>query len=153
MSIQENLQALGLELPHVVAPVGSYIPWTVAGDLIFTSGQLPVRGGVMVATGQVPTSTSLELAHEAARQAAINALAILAAAAGSLDKIKRIVRLNVFVNSAPGFIEQAKVANGASELLTQVLGEAGKHSRCAIGAAELPLNASVELDIIAEISR
>jgi enamine deaminase RidA (YjgF/YER057c/UK114 family) len=123
-----------------------------AGNLVFTAGQLPGREGKLVATGKVPTDVSLEAAQKAAQVAVLNALAAVVGVAGSLDCVRRIVRLNCFVNSAAGFTDQAKVANGASELLTAIFGEAGKHSRCAIGAAELPLNAPLELDLVVEIA-
>lgn len=151
MSIQEKLKALGLELPPVAAPAGAYVPAVVAGNLVFSAGQLPIKSGTLIATGKVPEGVPLEKAQACARQATLNALAAIAAAAGGLDHIARIVRLNVFVNSSAGFIEQAKVANGASDLLLQLFGDAGKHARCATGAAELPLNAPVELDIVAEL--
>lgn len=151
MSIQERLKQLDLELPPAPKPVGNYVPAVRTGRLIFTSGQLPMREGVLIEHGLVPGEVPLEKAAAAARQAALNALAILSAEAGGLDNIVRIVRLNVFVASSHGFIEQAVVANGASELLVQVFGDAGKHTRCAVGVAELPLGAPVELDIIAEM--
>ncbi len=150
MTPSEQLAKLGLELPKIAAPVGSYVPAVATGSLIYTSGQLPLKDGTLLATGKVPTEVSLEHAQAAAKQAALNALAAAAGAAGGLDRIARILRVNVFVNSGPKFIEQAKVANGASELFTAVFGDAGRHTRCAIGAAELPLNATVELDIICE---
>jgi enamine deaminase RidA (YjgF/YER057c/UK114 family) len=131
--------------------VGNYVRAVRAGRLIFTSGQLPLREGALLATGLVGEDVPLVVAVAAARQAALNALAVLDAEAGGLDNIARIVRLNVFVASARGFVDQAAVANGASELLVQVLGEAGRHTRCAIGAAQLPLNAPVELDVVAEL--
>ena len=151
MTILEKIRELGLELPAIAAPVGAYVPAIRTGNLIFTSGQLPLKGGTLMSLGKVPSQVPLEAAQQAARQAALNALAAAATLAGSPDKITRIVRLNVFVNSAPGFHEQAKVANGASDLLLQIFGDAGKHTRCAIGAAELPLNAPVELDLVVEV--
>jgi len=151
MTPLEKIKALGLELPPAAAPLGAYVPSVRTGNLVFTSGQLPIKGGTLIATGKVPENVPLETAQQCARQAALNALAAAAAAAGSLDKIVRIVRLNVFVNSSPHFCDQAKVANGASELLVQVFGDAGRHTRCAIGAAELPLNAPVELDLVVEV--
>ena len=150
MTTLEKLRELGLELPPVAAPVGAYVPAVRAGKLIFTAGQLPTREGKLLAEGKVPTDVPLEAASEAARQACLNALAAAAAEAGNLDAVARVVRLNVFVNSAPGFTDQAKVANGASELLGRLFGDAGRHSRCAVGVAELPLNAPIELDLIVE---
>jgi enamine deaminase RidA (YjgF/YER057c/UK114 family) len=122
-----------------------------AGQVIYTSGQLPTVAGKLTAAGKVPADVSLEAAQAAARQAALNALAAVRSQIGSLDQVQRIVRLNVLVNSSPGFTGQAKVADGASELLLSIFGDAGRHTRCAIGAAELPLNAPVELDLIVEV--
>jgi len=121
-----------------------------SGRLVFTAGQLPSKDGKLIATGKVPTEVPLEQAQAAARQAALNALAAAKSLLGSLDKVARVVRVNVFVNSAEGFSDQPKVANGASELLTEIFGDRGRHTRCAVGAAELPLNAPVELDMVLE---
>ena len=151
MTAEQQLKSLGLELPGPPVPVGAYAPAVRAGNLVFTAGQLPLKDGKLTAAGKVPTDMSIEAAQGAARQAAVNALAAVRSLLGTLDAVARVVRLNVFVNSAAGFTEQAKVANGASELLGQVFGEAGKHTRCAIGAAELPLNSPVELDLIVEV--
>jgi enamine deaminase RidA (YjgF/YER057c/UK114 family) len=120
------------------------------GALVFTAGQLPLAGGHLTATGKVPTDVPLEAAQAAARAACLNALSAIRAVAGSLDAVSRVVRLNVFVNSAEGFTDQAKVANGASELLVEVFGDAGRHTRITVGAAELPLGAPVELDLMVE---
>jgi enamine deaminase RidA (YjgF/YER057c/UK114 family) len=125
----------------------------VAGDLVFTSGQLPMKEGKLTATGKVGLDLPIEQAAEAARVAVLNALAQAAAAAGGLGNIVRIVRLGVFVNSADGFTEQPKVANGASELLAAILGEAGRHARSAVGVNELPLNAAVEIEMTAQIRK
>ncbi len=153
MTIEARLAELNIVLPPAPAPVGAYVPAVRAGAMVYTSGQIPFRDGQLIAAGKVPTEVSLEAAAAAARQAALNALAVLNAEIGGLDNIARIVRVNVFVASTPGFTDQAKVANGASELLADVFGDAGRHTRCAIGAAELPLNATVELDIIAEVKQ
>jgi len=150
---EQTIRQLGLEVPPPAAPVGAYVPAVRAGNLVYTSGQLPMSGGKLLATGKVPADVSLEDARAAARQAALNALAAVRGLLGTLDSVARVVRVNVFVNSAPGFTEQAKVANGASELLQAIFGDAGRHTRCAIGAAELPLNAPVELDLILEVRR
>ena len=150
MSIRQKLNDLGIDLPEAPRPVGAYVPAVRTGDLIFTAGQLPLAGGKLTAAGKVPANVSLDEARAAARQAALNALAAVAALAGSLDAVMRIVRVNVFVNSAPGFTDQALVANGASDLLADIFGPAGQHTRCATGAAELPLNAPVELDMIVQ---
>ena len=151
MSIEERLRTLSIELPPAPKPVGAYVPALRSGNLVFTSGQLPVKAGQMLALGKVPAAVSLEHAQQAARQAALNALAAIQSVVGSLDAVQRVVRVNVFVNSSAGFIEQAKVANGASELLVAIFGDAGRHTRCAIGAAELPLNAAVEVDLVVEV--
>lgn len=153
MSAEKKLKELGIELPEAAKPVGAYIPTVRTGNLVLTSGQLPMAGGELLSTGKVPSDVSLEAAQTAARAAVLNALSAVRAEVGSLDAITRIVRANVFVNSAAGFTDQAKVANGASELLVEVFGEAGRHTRCALGAAELPLNAPVELDLIVECGR
>lgn len=152
MSPEKKLTELGLELPPAAAPVGAYVPAVRSGNLVFTAGQLPMVAGELTASGEVPGDVSLEDAQVAARQAALNALAAVAGLVGSIDCITRIVRVNVFVNSSAGFTDQAKVANGASEMLAEVFGEAGRHTRCAIGAAELPLDAAVELDMVVEVA-
>jgi len=152
MSIQARLTELGIDLPAPPKPVGAYVPTVRTGALIFTAGQLPGKDGTLIATGKVPTDVSLEAAQAGARQAALNALAAVAAEVGSLDAVTRVVRVNCFVNSSPGFTDQAKVANGASNVLKDIFGDAGLHTRCAIGAAELPLNAAVELDLIVEVA-
>ena len=150
MSWEQRLRQLGIQLSPAARPVGSYVPASRVGKLVFTSGQLPIKDGELLARGKVPTDVPLGEAKAAARQAALNALAAVRDAVGSLNGLARIVRVNVFVNSAPGFTDQAQVANGASELLVEIFGEAGRHCRCAIGAAELPMNAPVELDLVAE---
>lgn len=151
MSIEQRLRELNLTLPAAPAPVGAYVPAVRTSNLIFTSGQLPLRDGQLTAIGKVPNEVPLDSAQCAAHQAVLNALAAVKALVGSLDAVTRVVRLNVFVNSAVGFTDQAKVANGASQLLVELFGEAGRHTRCAIGAAELPLNAPVELDLVVEV--
>ena len=152
MTPEQKLQSLGIELPPTASPVGAYVPAVQTGNLVFTAGQLPLKDGSLTAAGKVPADVSLEDAQLAARQALLNALSALRAEVGSLDNVSRIVRLNVLVNSTAGFTDQAKVANGASDLLLEVFGDAGRHTRTAVGAAELPLNAPVELDITAEVS-
>jgi enamine deaminase RidA (YjgF/YER057c/UK114 family) len=152
MSIEKKLSELGISLPPAAMPVGAYVAAVRTGDLIFTAGQLPLRDGELIAAGKVPADIDIESGQAAARQAALNALAALKAEVGSLDAVVRIVRVNCFVNSSAGFTDQAKIANGASEVLRDIFGDAGVHTRCAIGAAELPLNAPVELDLIVEVS-
>ena len=151
MSREEQLRALGLELPPAPKPVGAYLPAVRTGNLLFVSGQLPLKDGKLMATGHVGREVTLEQAQACARQAALNALAVVAAEIGGLEKVSRIVRLTGHVASAPGFTDQAKVLNAASELLTQVFGDAGLHSRVALGPAELPLGAPVELEMIVEV--
>ena len=152
MNPEKKLQQLGIELPPAAEPVGAYVPTVRTGQLVFTAGQIPTLAGQLVAAGKVPFDVSVEKAQAAARQACLNALAAVRAETGSLAAVTRIVRLNVFVNSSKGFVDQARVANGASDLLLEVFGPAGRHTRCAIGAAELPLDAPVELDLIVEVS-
>jgi len=152
MNPEKKLTELGLELPPAAAPVGAYVPAVRSGNLVFTAGQLPMVDGELTAVGKVPATVPLDTAQAAARQAALNALAAISGLVGSIDCITRIVRVNVFVNSSAGFTDQAKVANGASEMLAEVFGEAGRHTRCAIGAAELPLDAAVELDMVVEVA-
>lgn len=152
MTPEEKLQSLGLALPPAPKPVGAYVPFVRTGNLIFISGQLPSREGRVQHTGKVPTDTSLGDAGQAAKLAVLNALAITADAANGLSNIARVVRLGAFVNSAPGFTDQAKVANEASNLLVEVLGDKGRHARAAVGVNELPLNAAVELEMLVEIA-
>ena len=152
MTPEQKLQSLGIELPPAASPVGAYVPSVRTGNLVLTAGQLPLKDGALTAAGKVPADVSLQDAQLAARQALLNALAALRAEVGSLDNVSRVVRLNVLVNSTAGFTDQAKVANSASDLLLELFGDAGRHTRTAVGAAELPLNAPVELDITAEVS-
>ena len=151
MSVETILSELGIVLPPAAKPVGAYVAAVRTGNLVFTAGQLPLKDGELIAAGKVPADVSIGLGKAAAPQAALHALAALKAEIGSLDAVVRIVRVNCFVNSSPGFTDQAKVANGASEVLRDIFGDAGVHTRCAIGAAELPLNAPVELDLIGEV--
>ncbi len=147
----ERLAALGLTLPPVAAPVAAYVPAVRTGTYVYTSGQLPTVDGKLPAVGKVGAEVSAQDAAGMARTCALNALAAAASAAGGLEAIRRIVKVTGFVASAPGFGGQAQVINGASELLIEVFGEDGKHSRSAVGVAELPLNAPVEVELIAEV--
>ena len=147
----ERLAALGLTLPPVTAPVAAYVPALRTGSYIYVSGQVPVADGKVAATGKVGAEVSAEDAAGMARTCALNALAAAASAAGGLEAIRRIVKVTGFVASAPGFNGQPQVINGASELLIEVFGEEGKHARSAVGVAELPLNAPVEVELIAEV--
>jgi enamine deaminase RidA (YjgF/YER057c/UK114 family) len=146
-----RLAELGLTLPSVVAPAGSYVPAVRTGQFVYTAGQLPVVDGKLPATGKVGAEVSPSDAAAMARTCALNALAAAAAAAGGLDQIARIVKVVGFVASAPGFNAQPQVINGASDLLVEVFGEDGRHARSAVGVAELPLNAPVEVELIAEV--
>ena len=147
----ERLAALGLTLPPVAAPVAAYVPAVRTGRYVYTSGQLPTVDGKLPAVGKVGDEVSAQDAAGMARTCGLNALAAAASAAGGLEAIRRIVKVTGFVASAPGFGGQPQVINGASELLIEVFGEDGKHSRSAIGVAELPLNAPVEVELIAEV--
>src|ERR671914_1891344 len=148
---EARLKELGLELPAVPEPAGAYVPATRAGNLIFTAGQLPLEAGELLTTGKVGDAVSEEEAYRAARLCALNALAAAATEAGGLDRIHRVVKVTGFVASAPGFNAQPQVLNGASDLIGQVFGEAGLHARSAVGVAELPLDAPVEVEIVAEL--
>ena len=147
----DRLAALGLTLPPVVPPVAAYVPAVRTGSYVYVSGQLPTVDGKLPAVGKVGGAVTAEDAAGMARTCALNALAAAAAAAGGLEGIRRIVKVTGFVASAPGFTGQPQVINGASELLIEVFGEDGKHARSAVGVAELPLNAPVEVELIAEV--
>lgn len=151
MSPEGKLAELGLELPSPPQPAGAYTRAVRTGHLIFVAGQLPTADGAIQFSGKVGKDLSVEEGYQAARLCALNALSVLKAESGSLDDIARIVRLGGFVCSADGFSGQAQVVNGASELFGEVLGEKGIHARLAIGVAELPLGAAVELEVIAEM--
>ncbi len=146
-----KLEALGIHLPEPAKPVAAYIPTVRAGNLLYVSGQIPLRDGTLVASGSVPTQVTPELAKQCARQCAINGLAAANAALGSIDRIKRVVRLGVWVTSERGFHGQPGVANGASELMVEVFGEAGRHVRAAVGSIDLPLGAPVEVEFLFEV--
>ena len=148
---EERLAELGLTVPEVVPPVAAYQPTARTGNLVFTSGQLPMRDGAPMATGKLGDGVSDELGYECARQCALNAIAAVKAEIGELSQVKRVVKAVVFVASAPGFSAQPQVANGASELLGAAFGEAGKHARSAVGVAALPLDVPVEVEIIVEV--
>ena len=148
---EERLAELGLTLPEVVPPLAAYQPTARSGNLVFTAGQLPARDGAMLATGKLGAEVSEEQGYECARQCALNALAAVAAEVGGLDAVKRVVKAVVFVASTPDFTAQPKVANGASELLGEVFGDAGKHARSAVGVASLPLDVPVEVELVVEV--
>lgn len=146
-SIEQRLSDLNITLPPAPQPAGSYVPCVQHGDVIYVSGQLPLQNGKLTSTGKVGTDVTIEQAQEAARICTLNGLAILKAQLGDLDRIRQVLRLEVFVNSSPGFTTQPQVANGASDLLVEIFGESGKHCRQAVGVAELPLDAGVELSL------
>jgi enamine deaminase RidA (YjgF/YER057c/UK114 family) len=148
MGIAERLAELGLSVPAVAAPVAAYVPASRAGDLVFTAGQLPFVEGALSVTGKVGADVTLEQAAEQARIAALNAIAALGSVI-DLDELEEVVKVTVFVASAPDFIGQPAVANGASELLGQAFG--GTHARSAVGVAVLPLDAPVEVEIVARV--
>ncbi|MDE1826973.1 MAG: RidA family protein [Thaumarchaeota archaeon] len=150
--IEEKLALLNISLPTPPKPAGSYIPVVRTGNLVFVSGQIPVKDGKVEFQGKVPTNVPIEVAQQAAKLCIINVLAQLKAEIGTLDKISRIVRVSGFVNSAQDFVEQSKIINTASDLLFEIFGEKGKHSRIAVGVASLPLNSTVEIDLVAEVS-
>ena len=150
--IEDKLRELSIELPTPPSPAGSYIPVVTTGNLAFVSGQIPMREGKVVFEGKVPEQQSLESARDAAKICIINGLAQLKANLGSLDKIRKFVRISGFVNSSPNFTEQPKVINAASDLLVEIFGEMAKHSRIAVGVASLPLNSTVEIDMVVEFS-
>ncbi|MFC7431215.1 MULTISPECIES: RidA family protein [unclassified Agrococcus] len=152
MSVADRLAELGLALPAVAAPVAAYVPAVVSGSHVFTSGQLPFVDGALPATGKVGADVSPEDARGYAATCILNALAAVEAQIGSLDRVTRIVKVTGFVASAPGFTGQPGVVNGASELLGELLGDAGVHARSAVGVAELPLGAPVEIELIAEFA-
>ncbi|TDT29865.1 RidA family protein [Naumannella halotolerans] len=148
----QRLAELGLELPPVVAPVAAYIPSTTSGKLVFTSGQLPMVDGALPVAGKLGAELDVETGYAQARVCGLNALAALAAAAGGLDAVERIVKVTIFVASAPDFTDHPKVGNGASELFGEVFGENGRHARSAVGVAALPLNAPVEVEVIGQLA-
>jgi enamine deaminase RidA (YjgF/YER057c/UK114 family) len=145
-----RLDAHGIVLPKPAAPAANYVPFGRAGDLLFISGQLPMKDGKLVSTGLLGRDIDVKAGQEAARLCAINVLAQAQAALGDLERLKSVVRISVLVASTPDFTEQHLVGNGASDLLVAILGERGKHARVAVGMASLPLNASVEVEAIVE---
>ena len=151
MSIDARLAELGITLPEAAAPVASYVPVVVSGGMAFVSGQLPFVDGKLV-TGRLGEDVSLEDGQAAARACGLMILAQLKAALIPLDKVERVVKLGGFVNSTPDFTDQPKVVNGASDLMADVFGEAGKHARAAVGVPSLPLGAAVEVDAVIALS-
>jgi len=150
-TIKEKLEEMGLKLPVVARPVAAYVPGVRDGNLIFTSGQVPLVEGKAAYTGHVGAECSTEDAYEAARICALNCLAVVQDLAGDLEQVVQIIKVTGFVSSAPGFNGQPQVVNGASELLVQLFGEKGAHARSAIGVSELPLNVPVEIEMIVKV--
>ncbi|HXF92137.1 MAG TPA: RidA family protein [Nitrospiraceae bacterium] len=151
MSFEARLRELGIELPSPPKPVATYVPAVQAGDLLFLSGVIPFRDGEVALPGKLGRELTVERGVEAARIALLNALAIIRNELGTLDRVKRIVRLVGHVASAEGFVQHPTVLNGASDLLVDLFGDAGRHARVALGAAELPLHAPVELELIVQV--
>jgi enamine deaminase RidA (YjgF/YER057c/UK114 family) len=151
--VEQRLQSLGIELPTAAAPAANYVPYVISGNLVHCSGQLPVWNGELRHVGRVGDGVSLEEGQTAARLCALNLVAQLkAACGGDLERVKRVVKLGVFVNSADGFTDQPRVANGASDLMYEIFQDAGRHARFAVGVNTLPLGVAVEADGIFEIA-
>jgi len=150
--ILHKLKEVGITLPNPPNPAGSYIPVVTTGNLAFVSGQIPIQDGEVKFTGKIPDEQTIESAQEAAKLCIINGLAQLNAFFGTLENITKIIRISGFVNSSPDFTDQPKIINAASDLLFKIFGDNGKHSRIAISAGSLPLNATIEIDMIVEFS-
>ena len=151
--IAARLSEMGITLPEAAAPAANYVPYVISGNLLYISGQLPLEGGKVAVSGHLGKTVDVAVGQRAAELCAINILAQAnSALGGDLGRIRRVIKLNGFVASAPDFVEQHLVINGASNLIAGVLGEAGKHARAAVGMAALPLNAAVEIDAIMEIA-
>lgn len=151
MSYENKIRELGITLPAPPKPVANYVPVVRTGDLLFLSGVLPSRDGQLVMTGKLGEHLTVEQGVEAAREAVLNGLSLVRSETGSLDRVKRIVKMVGYIASATGFTDQPQVLNGASDLLVSVFGEAGRHARVAVGAAELPRMAPVEIELIVEL--
>ncbi|MBS0166765.1 RidA family protein [Nitrospira sp. CMX1] len=151
MSYEAKLKELGVTLPDPPKPVANYVPVVRVGDLLFLSGVLPSRDGQLIMTGKLGQELTMEQGKEASRVAVLNGLSIIRHAAGSLDRVRQIVKMVGHIASAPGFTDQPQVLNGASDLLVSVFGDAGRHARVAVGAAELPRQAPVEIELIVQL--
>jgi len=151
MSVEERLEQMGLRLPEVPKPVAAYIPAKRVGDLLFVSGQIPLREGEIVYRGKVGKERTQEEGYEAAKLCALGALAVIKALAGSLDNIEEVVQVRGFVNCTPDFADHPEVINGASELLVELFGERGRHARAAVGVSSLPRDATVEVELIVRL--
>lgn len=150
--IDKKIESLNITLPTPPKPAGAYIPVVITGQIVYVSGQIPIKDGKIAYQGKVPSEQSLENAQEAAKLCVINALAQLKLKLGNLEKISKILRVSGFVNTEPSFTEHPKVINAASNLLFEIFGEKGQHSRIAIGVASLPFDATVEIDMVVEIN-
>ncbi len=151
MSYEKKLADMGINLPPAPNPLAAYVPAVKVGGYVFTSGQIPLVNGQLEYKGKLGAEISVEQGYQAARVCALNCLSVIKAQIGSLDNIEKIVKVVGFVNSAPGFNQQPQVVNGASELFGEIFGEAGKHARSAVGVNELPIDAAVEVEVIAKI--
>ena len=151
MEVERKLSQLGLTLPKPPKPVAAYAPFVRVNDLLFLSGTTCYLDGEFMFTGRVGDVVTLDQAYRASQQAALNLLSVIKSAIGDLDKVKRIIKLNAYVNSAEGFDQQPQVANGASELLEELFGQRGKHARTAIGVSELPSQIPVEIELIVQV--
>lgn len=151
-TVEDRLAELGLSVPEVAKPVAAYVPAAASGDLVFTSGQLPVRDGELLATGKVGGAVDPETAVACAEQCALNAIAAVKSMVGDLDRVEQVVKVVAFVSSTPDFTGQPQVANGASELFGKAFGEAGVHARSAVGVPALPLDAPVEVEVIVRVA-
>jgi len=152
VDVEARLRELGIDLPTAARPLASYVPVAVSGSFAFVSGQVPLDEGKVMVAGKLGDGVSLEEGQAATRRCALQALAALRDELGTLDRITKVVRVGVFVASAEGFTDQPKVSNGASDLFVEVFGEAGRHARAAVGVAELPLGAAVEVEVTVEIT-
>ncbi|HEX3031185.1 MAG TPA: RidA family protein [Bacillota bacterium] len=151
MAYEEKLTSLGITLPPAPKPLAAYVPAVKTGGFVYTSGQLPMANGQLEYKGKVGAEITSEQGYQAARSCVLNCLSVIKAELGTLDQIEQIVKVVVFVNSHPGFSQQPAVANGASELLREIFGEAGQHARSAVGVSELPMDAAVEVEMIVKI--
>lgn len=151
MSFEAKISEMGLTIPEVAKPVAAYVPSIKVGDYVYTSGQIPFVSGKLAYAGKVGQDLQLEQGYEAAKVCALNCLAAIKSVIGSLDNIEQIVKVVGFVNSAPGFTDQPKVINGASELVGNIFGKQGEHARSAVGVPELPINAAVEVEMIVKV--
>ncbi len=151
MSFEAKIKEMNLTIPEVAKPVAAYVPSIKVGDYVYTSGQIPFVGGKLAYAGKVGKDLPLEQGYEAAKVCALNCLAAIKSVIGSLDNIEQVVKVVGFVNSAPGFTDQPKVINGASELVGNIFGKQGEHARSAVGVPELPINAAVEVEMIVKV--